>query len=202
MADPIDDSISPDILIESQMLTLQQQMEALQHSVTAGMTAMQTQMAALQQHQARSRQDISRKSQWSRRSFSPASSSSSVGTQDDLATPPDPSYQIKNLNFCINYSPMQKKKNMDVKLLEAYNGHRNKRAVHHWIYKMEVYFSNIELPESKKVALASTMLKDTVFLWWQRRINQNKSIPTWEKFRRALRKAFEPANAERVCLGH
>ncbi|MCO5561850.1 hypothetical protein L7F22_015474 [Adiantum nelumboides] len=61
---------------------------------------------------------------------------------------------------------------------------------------MEVYLSNTDLIESKKVALASSLLKDTVFLWWQRRVADGKHTPSWHKFRSAIRKAFEPGNAD------
>ncbi|MCO5609179.1 hypothetical protein L7F22_063402 [Adiantum nelumboides] len=61
---------------------------------------------------------------------------------------------------------------------------------------MEVYLSNTDLVESKKVALASSLLKDTAFLWWNRRFADGKHTPSWHKFRSAIRKAFEPANAD------
>ncbi|MCO5547135.1 hypothetical protein L7F22_000577 [Adiantum nelumboides] len=50
--------------------------------------------------------------------------------------------------------------------------------------------------ESKKVALASSLLQDTAFLWWNRRVADDKRTPSWQKFRSAIRKAFEPANAD------
>ncbi|MCO5601545.1 hypothetical protein L7F22_055668 [Adiantum nelumboides] len=61
---------------------------------------------------------------------------------------------------------------------------------------MEVYLSNTDLIESKKVALASSLLKDTAFLWWNRRVADGKRTPSWRKFRSAIRKAFEPPNAD------
>ncbi|MCO5587749.1 hypothetical protein L7F22_041701 [Adiantum nelumboides] len=61
---------------------------------------------------------------------------------------------------------------------------------------MEVYLSNTDSIESKKVALASSLLKDTAFLWWQQRVADGKHIPSWHKFRSAIRKAFELANAD------
>ncbi|MCO5586832.1 hypothetical protein L7F22_040776 [Adiantum nelumboides] len=61
---------------------------------------------------------------------------------------------------------------------------------------MEVYLSNTDLIESKKVALASSLLKDTAFLWWNRRVADGKRTPSWQKFWSAIRKAFEPANAD------
>ncbi|MCO5592662.1 hypothetical protein L7F22_046665 [Adiantum nelumboides] len=36
----------------------------------------------------------------------------------------------------------------------------------------------------------------TAFLWWQRRVTDGKHTPSWQKFRSAIRKAFEPANAD------
>ncbi|MCO5583440.1 hypothetical protein L7F22_037351 [Adiantum nelumboides] len=50
--------------------------------------------------------------------------------------------------------------------------------------------------QSKKVALASSLLKDTAFLWWNRRVADGKRTPSWQKFRSAIHKAFEPANAD------
>ncbi|MCO5570474.1 hypothetical protein L7F22_024196 [Adiantum nelumboides] len=41
-----------------------------------------------------------------------------------------------------------------------------------------------------------SLLKDTAFLWWQRRVTDGKHTLTWDKFRRALRKAFVPTNAD------
>ncbi|MCO5594891.1 hypothetical protein L7F22_058081 [Adiantum nelumboides] len=61
---------------------------------------------------------------------------------------------------------------------------------------MEVYLSNTDLVESKKVALASSLIKDTAFLWWNRRVGDGKHTPSWHKFRSAIRKAFEPANVD------
>ncbi|MCO5588844.1 hypothetical protein L7F22_042804 [Adiantum nelumboides] len=37
---------------------------------------------------------------------------------------------------------------------------------------------------------------DTSFLWWNRRVADGKRTPSWQKFRSAIRKAFEPANAD------
>ncbi|MCO5560050.1 hypothetical protein L7F22_013656 [Adiantum nelumboides] len=56
--------------------------------------------------------------------------------------------------------------------------------------------SNPRRRKSKKVALASSLLKDTAFLWWNRRVADGKRTPSWHKFRSAIRKAFEPVNAD------
>ncbi|MCO5598177.1 hypothetical protein L7F22_052269 [Adiantum nelumboides] len=37
---------------------------------------------------------------------------------------------------------------------------------------------------------------DTTFLWWNRRVADGKRTPSWQKFRSAIRKAFEPTNAD------
>ncbi|MCO5600903.1 hypothetical protein L7F22_055020 [Adiantum nelumboides] len=59
-----------------------------------------------------------------------------------------------------------------------------------------VSFQVFFIPKSKKVALASSLFKDTAFLWWNRRVADGKHTPSWQKFRSAIRKAFEPANAD------
>ncbi|MCO5605859.1 hypothetical protein L7F22_060043 [Adiantum nelumboides] len=61
---------------------------------------------------------------------------------------------------------------------------------------MEVYLSNTDLIECKKVALASSLEKDTAFLWWNRQVANGKRTPSWQKFRSAICKAFEPANTD------
>ncbi|MCO5554394.1 hypothetical protein L7F22_007924 [Adiantum nelumboides] len=70
---------------------------------------------------------------------------------------------------------------------------------------MEIYFANHELVEPKKVALAASLLKDTAFLWWQRRVALGKTTHTWENFKQVLYKAFIPASADfhaRSALRH
>ncbi|MCO5555375.1 hypothetical protein L7F22_008921 [Adiantum nelumboides] len=37
---------------------------------------------------------------------------------------------------------------------------------------------------------------DTAFLWWNRRVTDGKRMTSWQKFRSAIRKAFEPTNAD------
>ncbi|MCO5595312.1 hypothetical protein L7F22_049353 [Adiantum nelumboides] len=39
-------------------------------------------------------------------------------------------------------------------------------------------------------------IKGPVFLWWNRRVADGTRTPSWHKFRRAIYKAFEPANAD------
>ncbi|MCO5564124.1 hypothetical protein L7F22_017780 [Adiantum nelumboides] len=111
---------------------------------------------------------------------------------------PDPAAEVDNceLQFLYKIFNTAQKKKLDVKLPEQYNGHRDKRVLDQWLFKMEVYLSNMDLIESKKVALASSLLKDTAFLWWNRRVADSKRTPSWQKFRSAIRKAFEPANAD------
>ena len=46
------------------------------------------------------------------------------------------------------------------------------------------------------MAFAVSLLTNRSFLWWQRCIKDGKSSSTWDKFQRALRKAFVPANAD------
>ncbi|MCO5553439.1 hypothetical protein L7F22_006960 [Adiantum nelumboides] len=126
-------------------------------------------------------------------SFTP-SCEASVDEQNE----PTPTDEVDNreLQLLYKFFNVAQKKKLDVKLPEPYNGRCDKRVLDQWLFKMEVCLSNTDLVESKKVALASSLLKDTAFLWWQRRVADSKHTPSWDKFRRAIRKAFEPANAD------
>lgn len=75
-------------------------------------------------------------------------------------------------------------KNMDVELPEPYNGRRDKQLIDHWLYKIG---SNTKLPENKKGGIGMhPFLKDTAFLWWQRRISDRKSTNFSALFARPL----------------
>ncbi|MCO5571199.1 hypothetical protein L7F22_024933 [Adiantum nelumboides] len=128
------------------------------------------------------------------RTSTPPSSEASVEENVE----PDPTAEVDNRELQLLYKIFNtaQKKKLDVKLPEPYNGRRDKRVLDQWLFKMEVYLSNTDLIESKKVALASSLLKDTAFLWWNRRVADGKHTPSWQKFRSAIRKAFEPANAD------
>ncbi|MCO5546890.1 hypothetical protein L7F22_000327 [Adiantum nelumboides] len=126
------------------------------------------------------------------------SSTPSSEASVDKPNEPEPTDEVDNRKLQLLYKIFNnaQKKKLDVKLFEIYNGRRDKRVLDQWLFKMEVYLSNTDLIESKKVALASFLLKDTAFLWWQRRVADGKYTPSWDKFRHAIRKAFEPANAD------
>ncbi|MCO5601668.1 hypothetical protein L7F22_055791 [Adiantum nelumboides] len=115
----------------------------------------------------------------------------------DEPNEPDPTDEVDNreLQLLSKIFNAAQKKKLDVKLSEPYIDRRDKRMLDQWLFKTEVYLSNTDLIESKNVALASSLLKGTTFLWWQRRVADGKHTPSWDKFRRAIRKAFEPTNA-------
>ncbi|MCO5605183.1 hypothetical protein L7F22_059363 [Adiantum nelumboides] len=168
-------------LLREQMLAIQQSLSSL----TSRLDHIESQATSGGQ------QTTSRLQQ---RTSTPPSSEASVEENVE----PDPTAEVDNRELQLLYKIFNtaQKKKLDVKLPEPYNGRRDKRVLDQWLFKMEVYLSNTDLIESKKVALASSLLKDTAFLWWNRRVADGKHTPSWQKFRSAIRKAFEPANAD------
>ncbi|MCO5552657.1 hypothetical protein L7F22_006173 [Adiantum nelumboides] len=133
------------------------------------------------------------------------SSTFSVRGDDQLML--DSAEEVPNLELKFLYRLITEnnKKKVEIKPPEPFDGRRNKRAIDQWTFKMDTYFANHELVEPKKMALAASLLKDTAFLWWQRRVALWKTTHTWDKFKRALCKAFIPASADfhaRSALRH
>ncbi|MCO5604852.1 hypothetical protein L7F22_059026 [Adiantum nelumboides] len=131
------------------------------------------------------------------RTTNAASSTPSSEASMEEQHEPDPTDEVDNCEPQLLYKIFNaaQKKKLDLKLPEPYTSRRDKRVLDQWLFKMEVYLSNTDLVESKKVALASSLLKGIAFLWWQRRVLM-VNTPSWDKFRRAIRKAFEPVNAD------
>ena len=162
---------------------------------------LQTQLDAIQSHFQQSMETLTLQIQRLQAGkLSPASSdyASVDGQQPEPADPIPPeveSNDLKALYRLLQIGNTTNKK-LDIKAPEAYTGQRNKKTIDQWLYKLNLYFENYQLSDKKKVTYAASLLKDTAFLWWQRRTMDGKTITTWEKFERALRKQFTPANAE------
>jgi hypothetical protein len=54
----------------------------------------------------------------------------------------------------------------NVKLPKPSTYHGNPNRVDSWIYELELYFANLGVPESRKVGLAVSFLRDSALMWW------------------------------------
>ena len=97
---------------------------------------------------------------------------STTNTPTSLSTPPflvDPLANVESKDFKLLYKLLKYNSNtkIDVKPLGPFDEKHHKKTTNLWIFKLDIYFQNFDLPKPKKVTLASSLLKDRVVLWWQ-----------------------------------
>ena len=70
----------------------------------------------------------------------------------------------------------------NVKLPKPSTYHDNSNRLESWIYELELYFANLGVPESRKVGLAVSFLRDSALLWWRSMCQRGNMPTTWNVF--------------------
>lgn len=81
-----------------------------------------------------------------------------------------------------------------VKLPKPSTYHGNSNRLDSWIYELELYFVNLGVPESRKVGLAVSFLRDAALLWWRSMCQRGNMPTTWDTFTYGIRSQFLPKN--------
>ncbi|KAJ9701354.1 hypothetical protein PVL29_006624 [Vitis rotundifolia] len=84
-------------------------------------------------------------------------------------------------------SQMEAMKRFMVMQPPSFNGEPNAKAAEHWLKRMKRILVGLDIPEERRVSLATYMLVDKTDFWWEsmKRVYDTE-VMTWEEFKRIV----------------
>ena len=86
-----------------------------------------------------------------------------------------------------------------------FNGESNAKKLNNWVRHIEIYSRIQQIEEDEaNIQLASPRLSSTALVWWERKLQSNKSVgnllSSWPSFISALKEQFYPLAYKQKAL--